>query len=39
MVVEGQALRVGSGGVLSLGISPVGSSRSLHVTFDGTGQR
>lgn len=39
VVIERQALRVGSGGMLSLGISPAGSSRSLHVTFDGTGQR
>lgn len=33
-----QALRVGSGGMLSFGFSPVGSSGGLHVTFDRTGQ-
>lgn len=38
-VVEGQALSGGSGGMLSLGVSPAGSFRSPHVTFDGTGQR
>lgn len=37
-MVEGQALRVGSGGMLSFGFSPAGFSRSLRVTYDGTGQ-
>lgn len=38
-MVEAQALRAGSGGMLSFGVNPAGSSRSLHVAFDGTGQR